>query len=125
MGAVSGGTLLFVGLKALFGRTRPTVVPMLVVEGAPSFPSGHATMSAIVYLSVAVIVARYESRAALRAYVLLAGLLVTGLVGATRVVLGVHYPSDVLAGWALGLAWAAVWWLVAIWVERRRRDRPS
>lgn len=118
-GAVSGGALLFTLLKALFGRARPTVVPMLVQESAPSFPSGHATQSAVVYLSVAVMLARFESSPMLRAYLLTVGLLVTGVVGLTRVLLGVDYPTDVLAGWSLGLAWAAVGWLIAVWFGAR------
>lgn len=121
-GAVSGGALLFSLLKVLFGRPRPSVVPMLVQESAPSFPSGHATMSAVVYLSVAVVLARFESRPLIRAYLLGVGLLVTGTVGVTRVVLGVHYPTDVLAGWSLGVAWAAVCWLVLVWLETRSGD---
>jgi undecaprenyl-diphosphatase len=118
-GAVSGGALLFTLLKGLFGRSRPTVVPMLVQESAPSFPSGHATLSAVVYLSVAVLLARFEPRRMLRAYLLAVGLLVTGVVGLTRVLLGVHYPTDVLAGWSLGLAWAALCWLIAVWFGAR------
>ena len=120
-GAVAGGTFLFSLLKVLFGRPRPTVVPMLVEESAPSFPSGHATLSAIVYLSLAVLLARFEPSPRLRAYLLGVGLLVTGVVGLTRVLLGVHYPSDVLAGWSLGLAWAAVCWLVAVRLQARAR----
>lgn len=120
-GAVSGGALLFSVLKALFGRPRPTVVPMLVPAEAPSFPSGHATLSAVVYLSVAVLLARFEPSPGLRAYLLGVGLLVTGVVGLTRVLLGVHYPTDVLAGWSLGVAWAAVCWLVAVRLETRGR----
>ena len=117
--AVSGGALLFSLFKAMFGRPRPTIVPMLVQESAPSFPSGHATLSAVVYLSVAVLLARFESSAMLRAYLLAVGLFVTVVVGLTRVLLGVHYPTDVLAGWSLGLAWAALCWLVAVWLQAR------
>jgi undecaprenyl-diphosphatase len=122
-GAVAGGALLFSLLKALFGRPRPTVVPMLVEEGAPSFPSGHATLSAVVYLSVAVLLARFEPSPRLRFYLLGVGLFVTVVVGLTRVLLGVHYPTDVLAGWSLGLAWAAVCWLVALRLHVRSSER--
>lgn len=120
LAAVLGGTLLYTLLKQGFVRVRPVEVPALVVEGSPSFPSGHSAMAAIVYLSLAVVLARRERRVRVQSYIVAVGLLVTFLVGVTRIALGVHYPSDVLAGWSVGLAWAALFWLLTLWIERRR-----
>lgn len=96
------------------------MVPAVAQMMSMSFPSGHATMSAIVYLTLAALLARELPRLSLKVYVLCMGMLLTGLVGISRVYLGFHWPSDVLAGWALGAGWALVWWGGAEWLERQR-----
>lgn len=110
--AVASGTVLSQSLKLVYDRPRPDVVEHLVSTHTASFPSGHATMSAVVYLTLASLIVRLVERAAVRVYVLCIAVLLTALVGLSRVYLGVHWPSDVAAGWALGAAWASFCWLV-------------
>jgi undecaprenyl-diphosphatase len=104
--ATSGGIALGALLKLLYERPRPTLVPHLVDVTSSSFPSGHATDSAIVYLTLAALLARNAPKRALRIYIIAAAILLTLLIGASRVYLGVHWPSDVVAGWMIGAAWA-------------------
>lgn len=124
LGATAGGGLLAAGLKGLFARARPDVVPHLDEVSSASFPSGHSMLSAVVYLTLGALLARLTARRRERLFVLSVALGLTGLVGATRVYLGVHYPSDVLAGWAAGLAWALAWWTGAAYLQRRGRVEP-
>jgi undecaprenyl-diphosphatase len=120
LAAVIGGWLLQKGLKALIGRPRPDVVPRLMPVDSTSFPSGHSMMSAIIFLTLGVILSRLElKRPHLRIYFLSVAFLLTGLVGLSRVYLGVHYPTDVLAGWTAGLVWAMLCSLVAEYLQRR------
>ena len=100
-------------LKYAFARPRPDVVPHLANVHTSSFPSGHSMLSAVVYLTLGVIVASAVRTTRLRIYVVALALTLTVLVGLSRVYLGVHYPTDVLAGWSAGLAWAMLCWLVA------------
>jgi undecaprenyl-diphosphatase len=117
--AATGGGLLTTGLKYLVARERPDVVPHIVSVLSPSFPSGHSMLAAIVYLTLGALLARVAERRRVRTYFITAALVLTGLVGGSRVYLGVHYPTDVLAGWALGLAWALLCWLVARYLQSR------
>jgi undecaprenyl-diphosphatase len=108
-------------LKGLYDRPRPTLVPHGDLVYAQSFPSGHSTLAAAVYLTLATLIASVEIRPAAKRLVYgLAGA-VTVAVGISRVYLGVHWPSDVLAGWSLGATWALGAWLVL----ERLRDAPS
>jgi undecaprenyl-diphosphatase len=102
----AGAMLLSHGLKALFDRPRPDEVDHLVLVTSPSFPSGHALLSAAVYLSLAAMLGREIPRLALRRYLMALAVLLTLLIGASRVYLGVHWPSDVLGGWVIGSLWA-------------------
>jgi len=106
-------------LKHLFQRARPTVVPHLVAVDSASFPSGHALLSAAVYLSIAVLLARVVRGRLLKVYVIGVGTLLTLLIGFTRLLLGVHYPTDVLAGWLAGGLWALLCGSVAVLLDRR------
>jgi undecaprenyl-diphosphatase len=117
--AVGGGTVISTVLKALFDRARPDLVPHATEVFTASFPSGHAMMSAVTYLTLAALVARVERGRAIKAFALGLGIGLTLLVGASRVYLGVHWPSDVLAGWCVGASWAILVWLVARWLQRR------
>jgi undecaprenyl-diphosphatase len=84
-----------------------------------SFPSGHATGAAATYLTLGALLARFQPRRRLKIYLLALAVLLTVLIGLSRVYLGVHWPSDVLAGWTLGMSWALLCWLVARLLQRR------
>lgn len=118
--SIGGGTAFSQLLKLLYDRPRPDLVTHLTDIHTASFPSGHATMSAIVYLTLAAMIVRLVDRGALRAYVLVVAVLLSAVVGVSRVYLGVHWPTDVLAGWALGTAWACCSWLVVAGLRRLR-----
>jgi undecaprenyl-diphosphatase len=117
--AVSSGMLLSTALKMGFDRPRPDLVPHGALVYTASFPSGHATVSAVAYLTLGALLARVQARRVLKLYVLGLAILLTVAVGASRVYLGVHWPTDVLAGWAIGAAWALCCWAAALWLQRR------
>ncbi len=96
--------------KAHIARPRPDLVPHLVEATHMSFPSGHATDSAVVYLTVAALASQVTRDRATRLYLILVAILLVGAIGCSRVYLGVHWPSDVLAGWSFGTLWALGWW---------------
>jgi undecaprenyl-diphosphatase len=106
--AILGGELLSQGLKFWIDRPRPDVVPPLVKALGKSFPSGHAMLSMVTYLTLAVLASRLVSGRRAKACLLGSAVALTLLVGSTRVYLGVHYPTDVLGGWIAGLVWATV-----------------
>lgn len=117
--AVGGGILLNNLLKIGFDRPRPDLVPHSTSVYTASFPSGHAMLSAVVYLSIGVLLMRLESRRALRLYIMSIAVFLTFMVGLSRVYLGVHWPSDVLAGWMAGTVWALFCWLAAGFLQSR------
>jgi undecaprenyl-diphosphatase len=119
--AVVGGQLLSTTLKHGFARPRPDLVPHGAYVYTASFPSGHATMSAVTYLTLGALVARLLARRRTKLFVVACAIVFSALAGGSRVYLGVHWPSDVLAGWALGASWAAACWLAADAIDRRRR----
>lgn len=106
---VAGGAQsLSEGLKAIFRRPRPDLVPHEVEVYSASFPSGHALLAASLFLTAAFVRAQAEQNARIRAFTIAAAIVLTMMVAASRVYLGVHWPSDVVAGWCAGLAWALV-----------------
>jgi undecaprenyl-diphosphatase len=117
--ASAGGGALSAGLKDLYERGRPNIVPHLVHVNGLSFPSGHSTEAMVIYLTLGALLARFAARRAVRVYLVVNALALTFLIGVTRVCLGVHYPTDVLAGWAVGLAWALLCWLGARYLQYR------
>lgn len=119
LGSVASGTLVSQLLKVGFARPRPDLVPHATEVFTASFPSGHAMMSAVVYLTLGTLLARTESRRRVKSYVMAVAAVLTLLVGLSRIYLGVHWPSDVVAGWALGAGWAALAWLVMLWLQAR------
>jgi undecaprenyl-diphosphatase len=85
----------------------------------------HSMMSSVVYLTLAVLLARTMKRRRVKIYLVSAALFLSFLVGLSRVYLGVHYPTDVVAGWAGGTAWALLCWLTAYWLEKRGEVEPE
>jgi undecaprenyl-diphosphatase len=118
--AVVSGQAVSSLLKLEVDRPRPELVSHLVTETSLSFPSGHAMLSAVTYLTLGALAARFLPGRVTRVYILALAVLVTLMVGVSRVYLGVHWPSDVLAGWCAGFAWAMLWWLAARLLQRRR-----
>jgi undecaprenyl-diphosphatase len=117
--SVGTGILLSTLLKLGFDRPRPDLVPHGSRIYTASFPSGHSMMSAVVYLTLGALIARFRPGGRIKAYVLSLAVLLTVLVGVSRAYLGVHWPTDVLGGWATGAAWALLCWLVTLWLQRR------
>lgn len=116
--ACFGAMLLSTALKHAFDRPRPDLVPHGAMVYSSSFPSGHSTMAATVYLTLGMVASRFVPRRRVKALFLLVAIAVTGAVGVSRVYLGVHWPSDVLAGWSVGAAWALLCWCAAVWLQR-------
>jgi undecaprenyl-diphosphatase len=112
-GSVVSGLILSNVLKAFFHRPRPDLVPFGSYVSTSSFPSGHSMLSAVTYLTLGALLARSHRRTRVRAFLLLFAGFVSFLVGLSRVYLGVHWPTDVLAGWTAGASWALLCWLVA------------
>lgn len=111
--AAGGGALVSLLLKAGFARPRPDLAPYGSQVFTASFPSGHAMLSAVVYLTLGALLARLVPGYWQKRYLMAVAVTLTTLIGASRVYLGVHWPSDVLAGWALGAAWALGCWILA------------
>lgn len=122
--SVLGGTLLSSLLKVLFERPRPDVVPHLMEATSASFPSGHSMLAMIVYLTLGAVLAEVHAEHRFRVYILSWAVLLSLLVGWSRVYLGVHWPTDVLGGWCLGSAWALGCACVALWLQRRGVMEP-
>lgn len=125
LGAVGGGMLLSTLLKIGFDRPRPDLVPHGSIVYTASFPSGHAMLAAVVYLTLGALLARVQPRRLLKLYLLGLAILLTVAVGASRVYLGVHWPTDVVAGWAIGAAWALLCWAAALWLQRHGQVEPA
>jgi undecaprenyl-diphosphatase len=119
LSATLGALVVSTLLKMSFDRPRPSAVPHLASVYTSSFPSGHSMLSATVFLTLGTLMGQFAKQRRLKAYFLLIALVLTLLVGVSRVYLGVHYPTDVLAGWAAGLAWASLCWLIARYLQQR------
>jgi undecaprenyl-diphosphatase len=118
LASVASGVIVSTMLKLGFGRPRPDLVPHGQIVYTSSFPSGHSMLSAVVFLTLGALLASGQRNLRLRAYLIALAVFLTAIVGASRVYLGVHWPTDVLAGWTAGAAWALLCWAVA---ERLRR----
>ncbi|HEX2852965.1 MAG TPA: phosphatase PAP2 family protein [Opitutaceae bacterium] len=123
LAATISGVLFTDAMKSVVARDRPQVVPHLVEESSLSFPSGHSMMSSVVYLTLGSLLAQTMARRREKFYIVAVAVLLTLLVGVSRVYLGVHYPTDVLAGWSAGVAWAILFWGIAWWLQRRGQLR--
>ncbi|WP_438482992.1 phosphatase PAP2 family protein [Oleiharenicola lentus] len=106
LAATLGGHGLNIALKNIFGRARPDPALHLMEETSYSFPSGHSMASSIVYLTIGMAIASWAERRRDKSYIIATAFLLSFLIGVSRVYLGVHYPTDVLAGWTAGTAWA-------------------
>ncbi len=120
LGSTVGGQLLCILLKRYFSRPRPTLVPGLARVYLSSFPSGHSMLAVVVYLTLGAILAKSVPGTRLKLYILSVAMALAFLVGTSRIYLGLHYPTGVLAGWCAGLSWAVLCWLVA-----RRLHEPA
>lgn len=124
--AVVGGLVLSQLLKSGFGRPRPDLVPHGSIVYTASFPSGHSMLAAATYLTLGALVARLQTLRRLKLFSLMLAVLITLLVGVSRVYLGVHWPTDVLAGWTAGAVWAVLCWFVMWWLQQRGQvERPG
>ena len=112
-------------LKTGFSRPRPELVPHSVVVFTNSFPSGHAMMSAVVYLTLGNLLARTQKQFSIKIFLMALAAFLTVLVGVSRVYLGVHWPSDVLAGWTLGACWALLCWFLMLYLQQRGKVEPE
>ncbi len=116
--SVIGGLVISNALKSLFDRPRPDI-PTDVHVFSASFPSGHAMLSAVTFLTLGALLAQGSADTRVKAYIALLAIVLTVAVGTTRVYLGVHHATDVLAGWCVGSAWALLCWTVARWLQPR------
>lgn len=125
LGAELGGILLSNLLKYGFNRPRPGIDHAAQVF-TPSFPSGHATLAAVTFLTLGALLTRVNADRRAKVYFLSIAVILTVMVGMSRMYLGVHYPSDVIAGWCIGSAWASLCWGAALWLQQRGRvERPQ
>ncbi|HSX56923.1 MAG TPA: phosphatase PAP2 family protein [Sphingomonas sp.] len=122
-GTVTGSIAVALA-KNLVGRERPALVDHLVEVGSASFPSGHAANSAIIYLTIALVSIQVIPHRAARWFLFGAIALLVAAIGFSRIYLGVHWPSDVLAGWSFGLLWALAWWAGGSWLRLRLSRAP-
>jgi undecaprenyl-diphosphatase len=113
LGSICGGTAISFALKELVQRPRPDFIAAVAQTQTYSFPSGHAFLSAVTFLTLGALLARVQRQAEVKIYLLAVAIAITVLVGVSRVYIGVHWPTDVLAGWCAGAAWAILCWIIA------------
>jgi undecaprenyl-diphosphatase len=125
--AVLGAQLLSSSLKYFYDRPRPDLFPHGAHVYTASFPSGHSTMSTATYLTLGAMLARYEQKRRVRVYLVALAMTLALLVGVSRVYLSVHWPTDVIAGWTIGAAWALLCAVIAVYLQRRHilERRPA
>jgi undecaprenyl-diphosphatase len=120
-----GAYFVGAGLKGFFDRPRPSLVTALSYHtGTRSFPSGHSVMSAAVYLTTGAMLSRLVKPMAQKIYFIAMSAFMTFLVGISRIYLGMHHPTDVVAGWIIGSYWAGVCWEVTTLMQRRGKVEP-
>jgi undecaprenyl-diphosphatase len=119
LASAAGAIILSSALKWTVDRARPQLVKHLSDVYTSSFPSGHSMMSAAIYITLGSLLARFVKERRAKIFILSMAIIITLLVGVSRVYMGVHYPTDVLAGWTAGTVWAIVCWLVARWMQER------
>ncbi len=125
LASVLSGTALSTLLKMGFDRPRPQWPGAPAVFTA-SFPSGHAMLTAVTFLTLGALLARMTTRRRQKIFAMGSAIVLTILVGLTRIHLGVHYATDVLAGWVMGGAWALLCWNLALWLQRRGQvEQPA
>jgi undecaprenyl-diphosphatase len=117
--SVLGGEAIDTILKIGFRRPRPELVAHAARVFTASFPSGHAMLSAVTFLTIGALLTRVHADRRVKVYFMVLAVLLTVTVGLSRVYLGLHYPTDVLAGWCLGAAWATLCWVAALWLQAR------
>jgi undecaprenyl-diphosphatase len=123
--AVFGGIALNDLLKLAFARPRPDPAYQAARIFTSSFPSGHAELSAITYLTIAALLAQTQASFKIAFYFIALAAFLTILIGLSRIYLGVHYPTDVLGGWCIGAAWALACWVLMTWLQRRDLIEPQ
>lgn len=116
--AILGGTLVSTLLKYGIDRPRPDF-PHTARVFTPGFPSGHATLATITFLTLGALLTRVNIDRRVKVYFMSLAVFLTIIVGLSRMYLGVHYPSDVAAGWCVGSAWAVLCWTVAFWLQQQ------
>lgn len=124
LGSVTSGMLVSNLLKWGFARPRPDLVPHATSVYTQSFPSGHAMLSAVAYLTLGALLARTQAKKRVKVYLLAIAVTLMIVVGVSRVYLGVHWPTDILAGWAGGAGWALFCWAVMLWLQSRGKVEP-
>ncbi|MDG2535728.1 phosphatase PAP2 family protein [Sphingomonas sp. HITSZ_GF] len=115
------GSVAVETIRAFIARPRPELTGQLMEVSSHSFPSGHAAISAIVYLTLATLLFPVLPDRRIRGFALVVALVLTAAIGLSRLYLGVHWPSDVLAGWAFGGVWAMIWWRIELALLTRAR----
>ncbi len=121
--SVITGTLLVGVFKALFGRARPDASYAEFIASGMSYPSGHSTMSALVFLTIGTVIANTRGLLSEKIFILAAAALLSVLVGLSRVGLGVHWATDVIGGWSFGAAWAILWLVIVHWLFDRKERK--
>lgn len=123
--AFAGGLTISQLLKEFFNRERPPEIYRASEILNASFPSGHALLSTVVFLTLGAMLAQAAKGRTLRIFVMSAAIALALLVGVTRIYLGVHWTTDVLAGWSAGAAWGTACWLAGRWLKQRGREQDG